>query len=186
MNKIDIIQPTPQRACECSCNTCTYCKYEAPHPSPDPLDWSSEDWEGEKAKAKEQKSLIDFMPSKPDSDQQMMDVTIDKDETVMTDDTLFQRLTIQSDNPTEETPEVTDMLMPLLEVSAETPVAENLATDIAKTDDSMETHYEILTEQELRLQRKEEKYAIHISMLSEEEESNMETNTDEATYSYFN
>ena len=39
-------------------------------------------------------------------------------------------------------------------------------------------HYcKTLTEQELRLQRKEEKYAIHISMLSEEEESDTETDT---------
>ena len=43
MNKINIIQPTPKRACECTDSSCIYCKYEAPHPSPVPLDWSSED-----------------------------------------------------------------------------------------------------------------------------------------------
>ena len=69
MNKIDIVQPTPKRACESSDSSCTYCKYEAPHPSPEPSDWSSEDWIGEKAKAREQKSLIDFMPPKQDSNQ---------------------------------------------------------------------------------------------------------------------
>ena len=52
MNRIDIVQPTPKRACEHSDSLCTYCK----------LDWSSEDWDREKAKAREQKSLIDFMP----------------------------------------------------------------------------------------------------------------------------
>ena len=31
-----------------------------PHPSPAPSDWSSEDWDGDKAKAREQRSLIDF------------------------------------------------------------------------------------------------------------------------------
>ena len=31
------------------------------HPSPVPSDWSSKDWDGDKAKAREQKSLIDFM-----------------------------------------------------------------------------------------------------------------------------
>ena len=66
MNKINVIQPVPKRACECSADTCTYCKYEAPHPSPIPSDWSSEDWDGEKAKAREQRSLID--PDFPKSD----------------------------------------------------------------------------------------------------------------------
>ena len=67
MNKINIIQPVPKRACKHSAVTCSYCKYEAPHPSPIPSDWSSKDWDGEKAKAREQKSLIDFNPPKPDS-----------------------------------------------------------------------------------------------------------------------
>ena len=43
--------------------------------------------------------------------------------------------------------------------------------DTAKSDDS-ETHYEMLLEQELRMQREEEKYALFISILSEEEEGN--------------
>ena len=60
MNKIDIIKPTPKRACECLCPTCSYCRQDAPHPSPIHSDWSSKDWDGDKAKAKEQKSLIDF------------------------------------------------------------------------------------------------------------------------------
>ena len=81
-------------------------------------------------------------------------------------------------------------MIPLPEASAEIPAAgtsaaETPATDIAKTDNSTETHYETLTEQELRLQREEEKYTIYISMLSEEEESDTETDTDKATYSYF-
>ena len=91
----------------------------------------------------------------------------------MTDNIPFQKLTIQSDNTEGEAPEVMDMLILLPEVLAETPVAEILVTDIAKTDDSMETHYETLMEEELRLQREEEKYAICISMLTEEEESNI-------------
>ena len=31
MNKINITQPTPKRACECTESLCTYCKYKAPH-----------------------------------------------------------------------------------------------------------------------------------------------------------
>ena len=68
-------------------------------------------------------------------------------------------------------------------MSAETPAAKTPATDAAKSDDNTETHCEMLTEQELRLQREEEKYAIYISMLSKEEESDTETN--EITYPYF-
>ena len=86
MNKINIIQPTPKRACECSDGLCTYCKYEAPHPSPELSDWSSEDWDGEKAKVREQKSLVDFIPLKQDTDPQTMEV--------MAEDIPFQKLTI--------------------------------------------------------------------------------------------
>ena len=41
-------------------NECTYCKYDAPHPPTTPSDWSSEDWDGNKAKAREQHPLLDF------------------------------------------------------------------------------------------------------------------------------
>ena len=86
---------------------------------------------------------------------------------------------------TKKSLEVTDTLIPLPEASAETPVAEAPVADTVKSDNSTETHYEMLTEQELRIQREEEKYAIYIGMLSEEEESNTETDTDETIYSYF-
>ena len=185
MNKIDKVQPTPKRACKCYNYLCPYCKYKAPHPSPEPSDWSSEDWDGEKAKVREQKSLIDFMPSKPDTNQQVMDVTVDKKGTVMTDDIPFQKLTISSDDPDEESLEIMGTLIPLLEASADTPVPEAPVEDTAKSDDSTETHYEMLMEQELRIQREEEKYAIYIGMLSKEVESNTETDTDETMYSYF-
>ena len=66
MNKINIIQPVPKKPCECSAHTCTYCKYKAPYPSPIPSDWSSEEWDGEKAKVREQRSLIDLDFPKPD------------------------------------------------------------------------------------------------------------------------
>ena len=59
-NKLDIIQPTPKRLCNRSPKDCTYCAHNAPHPSPAPSDWSSEDWDGDKAKAREQRSLIDL------------------------------------------------------------------------------------------------------------------------------
>ena len=39
---------------------CTYCKYDAPHPLTALSDWSSEDWDGKKAKAREQCPFLDF------------------------------------------------------------------------------------------------------------------------------
>ena len=60
MNKLDIIQPTAKRLCTRYLKGCTYCKYNAPHPSPAQSDWSSEDWDGDTEKAREQRSLIDL------------------------------------------------------------------------------------------------------------------------------
>ena len=37
-----------------------YCQFNTPHPSATPLDWSSEDWDGKKAKAREQCPILDF------------------------------------------------------------------------------------------------------------------------------
>ena len=103
-SKINIIKSTPKRACECNDSSCTYCKYEVPHPSPVPLDWSREDWDGEKAKAREQKSLVDFVPSKQDIDPPVMEV--------MTDDIPFSKLTIRTDGPDKNPAEVMDTLIP--------------------------------------------------------------------------
>ena len=89
MNKINIIQPVPKRACECSVDTCTYCKYKAPHPSPIPLHWLNKDWDGEKAKAREQRSPIDFDPPKPELRQ-----TTDSE---ILNNLTIQNLTIQGD-----------------------------------------------------------------------------------------
>ena len=59
-NKTDILQPTPKRLYTRTSNRCMYCKIDAPHPSVTPSDWSSEDWDGKKAKAREQRPLLDF------------------------------------------------------------------------------------------------------------------------------
>ena len=59
-NKIDIVQPTPKRLCTKTSNGCMYCKFNAPHPSVIPSDSSSEDWDGRKAKAREQRPHLDF------------------------------------------------------------------------------------------------------------------------------
>ena len=59
MNKIDIIKPTLRKACEHFGPTCSCDRQDGPHPPPIHSDWSCEDWDSNKAKAKEQKSLID-------------------------------------------------------------------------------------------------------------------------------
>ena len=59
-NKLDIIQPTPKTLCNRSPKDCTHCTCNTSHPSPAPSDRSSEDWEGDKAKVREQRTLTDF------------------------------------------------------------------------------------------------------------------------------
>ena len=59
-SKIDVIKPTPKWLCMRMHEECTYCKFDAPHPSVTLSEWSSEDWDGDKAKAREQHPLLDF------------------------------------------------------------------------------------------------------------------------------
>ena len=70
-----------------------------------------------------------------------------------------------------------DTLIPPLEASAEAPAVETPVADTVKSDDSTETHYKMLMEQELKIQREEEKYTIYIGMLSEEERKAIQTPT---------
>ena len=141
----------------------------------------SKDWDGEKSKASWQKSLIDFNPPKPDSGKQTTDLETDKRKVVSADDLPIQNLSIHQDKLEEELPEVSDALVAPPEASAVTPVI-----DVAKLEDIMEQSNGWLTEHEQRLQREEEEYAIYIDMLSDEEESNTETDTDESVYPFYN
>ena len=137
------------------------------------MDWSSEDWNSEKAKAREQKSLIDFDPLKVDLRQ-----TTDLE---TADDIPIQNLSIHEYKKEEESPVVTNALVPPPEVSAATP-----AIQVIKLENIMEENNGGLTDQEQTLQREEEEYAIYIGMLSDEEESNTETDTDESAYLFYN
>ena len=58
--KIDLVEPTPEQLCTRTQEGCTYCKYDTPHPLTLPSDWSSKDWNRDKAKAREHCSLLDF------------------------------------------------------------------------------------------------------------------------------
>ena len=118
MNKIDIIQPVHKKACDHPVDTCTYCRYKAPHPSPMPADCSSEDWDGEKAKKREQRSLIDLNFPKLDP-KQMMNSDILKELPI-------QNLNIHEDRKEEEkSPEITDSLVLPTETAA-TPKIEKM------------------------------------------------------------
>ena len=91
---------------------CKYCQFDAPHPTATPSDWSSEDWDGEKAKAREQCPLLDFSilekqicKTLQDRAQDLPqdtteDITIDKQETdlvnVIQDLTLEPKLDVQN------------------------------------------------------------------------------------------
>ena len=150
MSKIDIVQPILGRACTCFGPTYFYCKDQAPLPFPVHSDWSSKDWDDDKAKAKEQKSLIDFKLPEPNNEKGT-DQQTDVGKVKEVDDLPFQNLTIGQDKLKEEPLEVIDSL-----------VAPS-ATASVTADNTMKDTDGGLMEQELRLQREEEYNKIYIS-----------------------
>ena len=166
MKKIDIIKPTPSKVCEHFGLSCSYCRQYTLHPSPVHSDWSSKNWDSDKAKAGEQKSLIDFEIPKQ---------KMDTEEVTDIDKVPFHKLSLGQDEQKEGEPlEVTKSLAPL-------------PSDSANMEGTVKDEEEGLMEVEVRLQKEEEKFKmydkIYVNLLSEEETSNMET--DELTYSYF-
>ena len=105
----------------------------------------------------------------------------DERKVVSADDLPIQNLSIHQDKLEEELPEVSDALAPPPEALAATPV-----TDVAKLEDIAEESNGGLREQEQRLQREEDEYAIYIGMLSDKEESTTKTDKDESVYPIYN
>ena len=104
LNKINIIGLIPRKASDSFGLSCSYCEQGVPHPLPQESDWSSEDWDGTKAKVREQsKSLTDFNDSKPHTN---MEQTMD------TDEVAFSKLQIGQSNPKKESLEVMKSLIP--------------------------------------------------------------------------
>ena len=102
--KINMVKPTPRKACNSFGPSCSYCKQGAQNPSPQNSDWSSEDWDGDKAKAREQsKSLIDFSDPKH---------RMDTEQTTDLDKVSFSKLQIGQDDQREEPLEVMESLVP--------------------------------------------------------------------------
>ena len=144
MNKLNIIQPTPKRLFTRSLKDCSYCKYNAPHPSPAASDWSSEDWDGDKAKTREMRSLIDFMLLDNQIQDTTQDTSQDKQEKNLING--LENLTLEQDKTTLN---MTDTLVPPLDTSEKKCKAEG-----TKDDAKISTY---MTKQEQRLQC-EEKY----------------------------
>ena len=166
MNKIDIIKPTARRVCECFGLTCSYCRQDTPHPCPIYSDWSSKDWDGDKTKARDKKSLIDFETPKQ---------KMDTEKVTDIDEVPFHKLNLGQDEQKEGEPlEVTESLV-------------LSPSDSANMEGTTKDEEEGLMKVEVRLQREEEKFEmydkIYVGLLSKEETSNMET--DELMYSYF-
>ena len=161
LNKIDIIQPAPKRLCPRTLEGCLYCKFNAPHPSITLSDWSSEDWDGEKAKAKEQRSLIDFKLLEQQLQNALQDTTqdttkdttqgtvADKQETDLING--MQDLMLKQDQNTTNT---TDILAP--------PPVMPVTKHGEPKEDNPTMMYN-MTDQEVRLQHEVEKYGIYMS-----------------------
>ena len=139
-NKLDIIQPTPRRLCNRSPKDCTYCVYNAPHPSPAPSDWSSEDWNGNKGKAGEQRSLIYFKLLDAQVQDAIWEATPDRKERDLVNSTDNLMLDQGKTTPTDTLAPPPDML------------EEKHETEGIKDDDETLTYN--ITEWEWRLQCK--------------------------------
>ena len=89
--------------------TCSFCRQEVPHPSLGQSDWSSKDWDGDKAKAREQKPIIKFDIPWP----KMNNPTLDPVDSIP-----FKGLMIQINGLHKKALEVSTTLIPLPEQEA--------------------------------------------------------------------
>ena len=153
-NKLDIIQPVPKRLCNRSPKDCTYGTCNAPHISPAPSDWSGQDWDGDKANVREQRSLIDIKLV----DAQVQDTTwetmLDRQEKELVNG--VDNLMLDQDKTA-----LTDTLAPPPDTTEE-------ECKVEGTKDDNKTLMYNMTEQERRLQCEEEKFDIYISTFSYE------------------
>ena len=136
VNKISIIKPTSQKACEKFGLSCSFCKQQAPHPSPSHSDWSSKDWDGERAKARECNSFVRFYTQRPMTDNPTHDSV---------DLIPFQGLAIWMDGPDKKSPESVVTINPLLTQETE---GKTLKEDLPKLEPIMEEEKQ--AEQEIK------------------------------------
>ena len=175
--KIDLIRPTPKWLCTRTHEGCTYCKYDAPHQPNIPLDWSSEDWDGDKAKARGQCPLLHFNFLEKQVKKTLQDLIQDVSLNLLDSDTKIgkdltkdmQALTLMGDADVRT-------VMDIQATSMEEPNNNNNQT--VKEGNSSVPPYKML-EQELWLQKEEVKYNTYISGIGYEgDDSDLETETD--------
>ena len=146
------------------------CRYKVPHPLPNQSEWFSEDWDGEKAKAKEQNPFIE-------SDAPTIKAGYHTTDLVGA--LPFQNLKIHPDRKGKKALEVSTTPIPVLEQGA---VGTAPKDSISKLD-TVPGEQDKTAAHELRMQIEEVKYKLYIGQLSTEE-SNTETGTDESKYPF--
>ena len=57
---IDKKLPLPVKICDRYGLSCSFCKHDAPHPSPQESVWSDEDWDGTRAKAQKETGKLTY------------------------------------------------------------------------------------------------------------------------------
>ena len=102
INKSNVIKITPQKVCEHFGATCSFCRQQVPQPLPDQSNWSSKDWNGDKAKAREQNPIVKFDIPRPRPD----NLTFNS-----VDSLPFQGLTIWTNEPDKKALEVLTILI---------------------------------------------------------------------------
>ena len=108
-SNINIIKPIPQKACEQFGATCSFCRQQMPHPLLSQSDWSSEDWDGDKAETREQSPFFGFDTPTTKAEDSTSDLV---------GSLPFQGLKIQTDKTDEKAPEVSTTPIPPLEQGA--------------------------------------------------------------------
>ena len=161
-NKIDIIKPTPKQLCMRTHGECMYCQFDAPHPSATLLDWSIEDWDGNKPKAREQCPLLDFKILEKQIQKTLQDraqdipqdmthnVTTDKEETDLVNG--IQDLMLESKSDTQNLTDVPAPPLDMPEVKSKGEGGTNRPT--------MTLTYQMI-DQEIQLQHEKEEYRIY-------------------------
>ena len=141
-----------------------YCQFDAPHPSATLSDWSSKDWDGDKAKAREQHPLLDFEILEKQIQKTLQDraqdmpqdtthnITTDKQETDLVNS--IQDLMLESKSDAQN---LIDVLAP----PPDMPEVKSEGED-GTSRPTMTPTYE-MTDQEIQLQKEEEKYGIYMS-----------------------
>ena len=161
-----------------------YCKYDAPHPSTPPSDWSSKDWNGDKAKTREQCSLLDF-----DKLEQQLKQTLQNSAL----NTLLE--TLHNKMPDEKLME--DFRVMTLKEGKNGPDLPDKQTDKSESLDDSKKKKEgrhkspplefVMTEQEKKMQEEEEKYNIYMSTFGYEGDDldlDSKTDTDSEGHAY--